>query len=227
MPLRPSRHRRSYGLDHTTALTTVLGCAGVHFAARVLGPPSVSIAVQPACSDCPVYVLLLSPPARTAQCHPLPTSYTGLPRSPDEPVSTARSACSGHPVLVLLCSPRARAARCVCQCSVRLPGLPNASPPTIPDVSITRRPSPRSLTNRSACSDRPVLVSLCSPRARAAQCVCHCSVRLPGLPSAALPTCRFYYYTARGARGTCSPCTQPLPPFSIPRFTPCRPVAPD
>ena len=70
MPLRPGQQRRSYGLDHTTALTTVLGCAGVHFAASVLGPPSVSIAVQPACSDCPAYVLLLSPPARTAQCHP-------------------------------------------------------------------------------------------------------------------------------------------------------------
>ena len=80
MPLRPSQNRRSYGLDHTTALTTVFGCAGVHFAARVLGPPSVSIAVQPACSDCPVYVLLLSPPTRTAQCHPLPTlCYTGRP----------------------------------------------------------------------------------------------------------------------------------------------------
>ena len=80
VPLRPSQHRRSYGLDHTTALTTVFCCAGVHFAARVLGPLSVSIAVQPACSDCPAYVLLLSPPARTAQCQPLPTScYTGRP----------------------------------------------------------------------------------------------------------------------------------------------------
>ena len=83
---------------------------------------------QSACPGCPVYVLLPSPPARTAQCHP------SLPLCLITTVLREQGHCTvrvlGPLVLMSLCSPRARAARCVCQCSVRLPGLPNATPPT-------------------------------------------------------------------------------------------------
>ena len=70
-------------------------------AARVLGLHGVRADGQSACSDCPV--------------PPLPTSMPDH-HSPREPGS--------------LCGPRARAARCLCRWSVRLLGLPNATPPT-------------------------------------------------------------------------------------------------
>ena len=101
VPLRPSQHRRSYGLDHTTALATVFCCAGVHFAARVLGLPSVSVAVQPACRTaqrmcyCSVRLpgLPSAIPSLPSAIPDVPIARRPSPRSPDEPVSTARPAC--------------------------------------------------------------------------------------------------------------------------------------
>ena len=143
MPLRPARHRRS----------------GVSFAARVLGPPMLPLG-----------------------------------------------------------SPHARAAQCMCYCPVRLLGLPSATPPYL------YAGSPRSLMDQCHCTVRvlgpPVLISLYSPRARAAWCVCQCSVRLPGLPNATPPTCRLYHYTTRVAL------VRSLgPPFPSPGL-PYRPLRP-
>ena len=123
-------------------------------------------AVQSACPGCPVYVLLPSPPARTAQCHPslplclITTVFEGArslygPRARAAGVCVAaQPACSGCTVFVPMVSPPVRTAQChpslpLClittvqenqgHCAVRVLGLHGAC-----------------ADGQSACSDCPM-----------------------------------------------------------------------
>ena len=123
-------------------------------------------AVQSACPGCPVYVLLPSPPDRTAQCHPslplclITTVFEGArslcgPRARAAGVCVAaQPACSGCTVFVPMVSPPVRTAQChpslpLClittvqenqgHCAVRVLGLHGAC-----------------ADGQSACSDCPM-----------------------------------------------------------------------
>ena len=159
--------------------------------------------MSPVLPSCPHRAQCRFAPADTAAATAL-TTRRPPPRSSAAPVFTSRPACSGRPVLVSLCSPPARTAQCMCYCSVRLPGLPSATPslPRIPDHH-------GPLMNR--CPLR-------GPRARATQCLYRCAARVLGL-----------HGVCASAQSACPDCPMPplLPVVSTitPPSVPAGPVA--